>query len=55
LGRRVDRLYLKVITVGRDNRGFGGSNASDFNLATQIAGATLQVDGKAVIQSGDLK
>ncbi|HKE41753.1 MAG TPA: hypothetical protein VKG21_18120 [Casimicrobiaceae bacterium] len=45
-----------AITVGLgDNRGFGGTNASNFGLATQLAGATLQVDDKAVIQNGELK
>jgi len=45
-----------AITVGLgDNRGFGGSNASDFGLATQLAGATLQVDGKDIVQKGELR
>jgi hypothetical protein len=37
------------ITVGLgDNRGFGGSNASDFELATQHPGAILEADGTSV-------
>jgi leucyl aminopeptidase (aminopeptidase T) len=44
------------ITVGLgDNRGFGGTNTSDFGLATQIAGATVTADGKAVVENGALK
>jgi len=45
-----------AVTVGLgDNRGFGGTNASDFGLATQIGGATVKVDGKAVVENGALK
>ena len=45
-----------AVTVGLgDNRGFGGTNASDFGLATQLAGATVKVDGKTVVESGALK
>jgi leucyl aminopeptidase (aminopeptidase T) len=44
------------VTVGLgDNRGFGGTNASDFGLATQLPGATLTVDGATVIDKGVLK
>lgn len=44
------------VTVGLgDNRGFGGSNASDFSLATQIVGATVRVNGRAVVENGVLK
>jgi leucyl aminopeptidase (aminopeptidase T) len=44
------------ITLGLgDNRGFGGSNASDFGLATQIPGATLTADGTVLIDNGTLK
>ena len=38
-----------------DNRGFGGTNASDFSLATQLGGATVKADGKVVIENGALK
>jgi leucyl aminopeptidase (aminopeptidase T) len=45
-----------AVTVGLgDNRGFGGTNASDFGLATQIGGATVKVDDKTVVESGTLK
>jgi aminopeptidase len=45
-----------AVTLGLgDNRGFGGTNVSDFGLATQIGGATLAVDGKIVIKNGTLK
>ena len=44
------------MTVGLgDNRGFGGTNASDFGLATQIGGATVKADGKMVVDTGALK
>lgn len=45
-----------AVTVGLgDNRGFGGTNASDFGLATQIGGATVRADGKTVVEGGALK
>lgn len=45
-----------AVTVGLgDNRGFGGTNASDFGLATQIGGATVKADGKTVVENGALK
>lgn len=45
-----------AVTVGLgDNRGFGGTNASDFGLATQIGGATVKADGKMVVENGALK
>ncbi len=44
------------VTVGLgDNRGFGGTNASDFGLATQLPAATLAVDGTIAIDKGTLK
>jgi leucyl aminopeptidase (aminopeptidase T) len=44
------------VTVGLgDNRGFGGTNASDFSLATQLPGATLTADGTTVIDKGTIK
>jgi hypothetical protein len=44
------------VTVGLgDNRGFGGSNASDFVLPTQVAGATVKVNGRTVVENGVLK
>jgi aminopeptidase len=45
-----------AVTVGLgDNRGFGGTNASDFGLATQLGGATVKADGKMVVENGALK
>ncbi len=45
-----------AVTIGLgDNRGFGGTNASDFGLATQIGAATVKVDGKTVVENGALK
>ncbi len=45
-----------AVTVGLgDNRGFGGTNASDFGLATQIGAATVKADGKMVVENGVLK
>ena len=38
-----------------DNRGFGGTNTSDFGFATQLGGATLSVDGKPVITNGQIR
>ncbi|MBA2708506.1 MAG: aminopeptidase [Gemmatimonadaceae bacterium] len=43
-----------VIGVG-DNRGFGGTNASDFALASQLGNATVKVDGRTVIDNGALR
>ncbi len=43
-----------VVGLG-DNRTFGGTNASDFGLASQLGGATLKVDGRVVIENGQLK
>ncbi len=45
-----------AVTVGLgDNRAFGGTNASDFGLATQIGGATVKADAKTVVENGALK
>lgn len=43
-----------VVGLG-DNRGFGGTNASDFNLSAQLGGATVKVDGRTVVDNGVLK
>jgi len=43
-----------VIGVG-DNRGFGGNNTSDFGMAAQLSGATVTVDGTAVVANGRLR
>ncbi len=45
-----------AVTVGLgDNRGFGGTNASDFGLSTQLGGATLKADANIVVEGGTLK
>ena len=38
-----------------DNRGFGGTNNSDFGFAAQLSSATLTVDGNAVVANGRLR
>ena len=38
-----------------DNRGFGGTNASDFGFSGQLGGATVTVDGAAIVRAGSLK
>jgi hypothetical protein len=43
-----------VIGVG-DNRTFGGNNTSDFGMAAQLSGATVTVDGTAVVANGRLR
>jgi leucyl aminopeptidase (aminopeptidase T) len=44
------------VTVGMgDNTGWGGTNTSTFGLPCAVSGATLSVDGKAVIENGVLK
>ncbi len=44
------------ITVGLgDNRGFGGTSASDFGLATQLPEVTLTANGTTVIDKGTMK
>jgi hypothetical protein len=44
-----------AVTVGLgDNRGFGGTNASDFALATQLAGAAVRAGDAAIVESGTL-
>jgi aminopeptidase len=54
-GRMVWTAAGSVVVGLGDNRGFGGANASDFGLATQLGGATLKVDGRTVIEKGALK
>ena len=38
-----------------DNRGFGGSNTSDFGFAAQLDRASVTVDGKPVVANGRLR
>ena len=53
---RIVYMAAGALTVGTgDNQWLGGPNVSDFGLAGAIAGATLKVDGKPVIDAGVLK
>jgi aminopeptidase len=54
-GRIVWTVPGSIVVGLGDNRAFGGSNASDFGFGGQLGGATLKVDGKAVIENGQLK
>lgn len=45
-----------ALTLGMgDNTIYGGTNASGFGLALPVSGATLKIDGKAIIENGVLK
>jgi leucyl aminopeptidase (aminopeptidase T) len=45
-----------AVSVGLgDNRAFGGTNASDFGLAAQLAGATVKADATIIVENGTLK
>lgn len=53
---RIIWMAPGAITLGLgDNRAFGGTNASEFALATQLGGATLKADGVTVIENGNLR
>ncbi len=54
-GRVVWTAPGSIVIGFGDNRGWGGSNASDFAFNGQLGGATLTVDGKPVIDKGQLK
>lgn len=54
-GRVVWTAPGSVVFGFGDNRGFGGANQSDFSFVAQLGGATMTVDGKAVITAGKLK
>jgi leucyl aminopeptidase (aminopeptidase T) len=54
-GRLVWTANGSVILGFGDNRGFGGTNVSDFGISLQLGGATLKVDDKTVIGNGVLK
>lgn len=54
-GRTIWTAPGSVVVGLGDNRGFGGANASDFALATQLGGATLKADGAVLIENGNLK
>ena len=52
---RVVWMAAGAVTIGvGDNTGWGGANVSTFSLAGPVSGATLQVDGQAVIAKGAL-
>ena len=54
-GRIVWTAPGSVVIGFGDNRGFGGSNTSDFGFAAQLSGATVTVDGTAVVANGRLR
>ncbi len=54
-GRIVWTAPGSVVIGFGDNRGFGGSNTSDFGISAQLSGATVTVDGKPVISGGRLR
>jgi leucyl aminopeptidase (aminopeptidase T) len=54
-GRVVWTVPGSIVVGLGDNRAFGGTNASDFGFGGQLGGATLKVDGKAVVENGQLK
>lgn len=54
-GRIVWTVPGSIVVGLGDNRAFGGTNASDFGFGGQLGGATLKVDGKAVVENGQLK
>jgi leucyl aminopeptidase (aminopeptidase T) len=54
-GRIVWTAPGSVVIGFGDNRGFGGSNTSDFGFAAQLSGATVTVDGTPVVANGRLR
>lgn len=54
-GRIIWTAPGSVVFGFGENRGFGGSNTSDFGLVAQLGGATLTVDGRPVIERGRLR
>lgn len=45
-----------AVTLGSgDNTGWGGTNVSNFGIAMPVSGATVSIDGKAIIENGVLK
>ena len=53
---RIVWMAAGAVTLGTgDNTGWGGTNVSDFGLALPLAGATVSIDGKPVIENGVLK
>lgn len=54
-GRTVWTAPGSVVLGFGDNRGFGGTNVSDFGLGAQLGNATVKVDGTTIINNGHLK
>ena len=54
-GRIIWTAPGSVVIGFGDNRGFGGSNNSDFGFAAQVDRATVTVDGKQVVANGRLR
>ena len=54
-GRTIWTAPGSVVIGFGDNRGFGGTNTSDFGFAAQLATATVTVDGTPVIANGRLR
>jgi leucyl aminopeptidase (aminopeptidase T) len=53
---RIVWMAAGAVTIGfGDNQGTGGSNVSDFSMFGAIPGATVSVDGRAIIENGVLK
>ncbi len=54
-GRTIWTAPGSVVLGFGDNRGFGGTNTSDFGFGAQVGGATITVDGNPVVASGRLR
>jgi leucyl aminopeptidase (aminopeptidase T) len=54
-GRIIWTAPGSVVIGFGDNRGFGGTNTSDFGFAAQLDRATVTVDGKPVVANGRLR
>ncbi|MEO8580493.1 MAG: aminopeptidase [Gemmatimonadales bacterium] len=54
-GRTIWTAPGSVVIGFGDNRGFGGTNTSDFSFGAQLATATVTVDGASVIANGRLR
>lgn len=54
-GRVVWTAPGSVVLGFGDNRGFGGTNESDFGFAAQLGNATVKVDGTTVVDGGRLR
>jgi leucyl aminopeptidase (aminopeptidase T) len=54
-GRVVWTAPGSVVLGFGDNRGFGGTNESDFGFAAQLGNATVKVDGTTIVDGGRLR